>query len=570
MTYLFFARHFTYLRNFESVICALAERGHRVHIAAERDEAFGGREMIDRLTSRYAGVTAGWAPERTDGWHRLAGKLRLTLDYLRYLEPAYESTPRLRARAEERVPRLLLGALRLPLFRGRAGRKRLARLLSAWERAIPCDAGILRYVQNERPDAVLITPLIGVVASPQLDYLYSAQALRIPTALCVWSWDHLSSKALIRTLPDRVFVWNPTQKQEAVDLHDVPPERVVVTGAQCFDQWFDRQPSRDRAAFCGRVGLPDDRPFLLWVCSALFKGSPSEAAFVGEWVRALRQSGHAALREANVLVRPHPSRMKEWENVDLTQWDPGPPEGGPCVQRVALWGGNPVDAEAKADYFDSLYHSAGVAGLNTSAFIEAGVVGRPVYTVLLPEFHENQEGTIHFHYLRTVAGGLLNETRTLDEHVAQLNDLLTGAGPDPARGCRFVEAFVRPQGLARPSTPVFVDAVEELARARAEAVAEPAATVEAAPGVVRLLAAFERGPGHVLMMDARERLEVERSRSAADVKERDRSVRLAAKAEVRAAKARRREERDREKRRVVASRKRHRFTKALRTRLGLG
>jgi hypothetical protein len=324
--YLFFARHFTYLRNFESVLCALAERGHRVHVAAEREEAFGGREMIDRLTRGYPGITAGSAPERADGWYRIATKLRLTLDYLRYLEPAYESTPRLRTRAETRVPRVLLGALRLPMFRGARGRRRLARLLLGWERAIPHDPDIVRYIREARPDAVLITPLIGVVASPQLDYLYSAQALGIPTALCVWSWDHLSSKALIRTLPDRVLVWNPTQRQEAVDLHGVPPDRVVVTGAQCFDQWFDRQPRRDRASFCRRVGLPDDRPFLLWVCSALFRGSPQEASLVRQWIRALRQSSHAALHDVNILIRPHPSRMKEWRDINLGQED-----------RVALW-----------------------------------------------------------------------------------------------------------------------------------------------------------------------------------------------------------------------------------------
>lgn len=560
MKYLFFARHFTYIRNFESVICALAERGHRVHVAAERDEAFGGREMIDRLTGRYPGVTAGWAPERADGWYRLATKLRLTLDYLRYLEPAYESTPRLRARAEERVPMLLLRALGLPVVRGAAARRRVARLLAGWERAIPCDPGIRRYIDEQRPDAVLITPLIGVVASPQLDFLYSAQALGIPTALCVWSWDHLSSKALIRTLPDRVLVWNPTQRQEAIELHNVPADRIVVTGAQCFDHWFDRQPGRDRTSFCRRVGLPDDRPFLLWVCSALFRGSPSEASFVAEWIRALRQSVWPALRDVNVLIRPHPSRMKEWEAMDVTQWE-----------RVAFWGGNPVDADTRADYFDSLFHSAGVVGLNTSAFIEAAVVGRPVYTVLLPEFHENQEGTIHFHYLLTVAAGLLNASRTLDEHASQLNDLLAGREPDPARGRAFVEAFVRPQGLSRASTPVFVDAVEALARARATAPAASPAAVSAMPSVpVRLLAAFERGPGHALMMDARERLEAARSRTVAERKERDRSVRLAAKVEVRAAKARRREQREREKREIVASRKRRNLVKLLRARLGLG
>ena len=535
MKYLFFARHFTYLRNFESVLRSLAERGHQVHIAAERDEEFGGRGMIDLLASEYPGITAGWAPERTDRWYRLATKLRLTLDYLRYLEPAYESTPRLRERAVTRVPKLFLAALRLPVFSGPGGRRRFARVLTAWERAIPRDPEIRTYIEEQRPDAVLITPLIGVVASPQLDYLYSAQALGIPTALCVWSWDHLSSKALIRTLPERVLVWNPTQRQEALDLHNVPAERVIVTGAQCFDQWFDRQPSRDRASFCSRVGLADEGPYLLWVCSALFRGGRDEASFVADWVRALRESAHPALRNVNILIRPHPSRMKDWEGIDLREWD-----------RVAFWGGNPVDTEARADYFDSLYHSAGVAGLNTSAFIEAGIVGRPVYTVLLPEFHESQRGTLHFHYLLDIEGGLLNAATSLDEHAAQLNDLLAGRGPGAAPGCRFIEAFVRPQGLSQPSTPIFVEAIEALARSRAGSPVRNETVVEP-PLSLRMLAAFERGAGRLLMLDERERLEAERSRTRADWEEQDRRTRLAAKAEVRAEKARRFEERQRAK-----------------------
>jgi hypothetical protein len=93
---------------------------------------------------------------------------------------------------------------------------------------------------------------------------------------------------------------------------------------------------------------------------------------------------------------------------------------------------------------------------------------------------------------------------------------------------------------------------------------------EVPPLPVRWLAAFERGAGHMMMMDAREQLEARRSRSAADIKERDRTVRLAAKADVRAAKARRRDERERDKRRVVTTRKRRKLTKMLRARLGLG
>ena len=65
---------------------------------------------------------------------------------------------------------------------------------------------------------MLLTPLIDL-GSSQIDYLRAARELGVPTALCVWSWDHLSSKALIRECPERVFVWNETQKREAVELH---------------------------------------------------------------------------------------------------------------------------------------------------------------------------------------------------------------------------------------------------------------------------------------------------------------------------------------------------------------
>ncbi len=104
-----------------------------------------------------------------------------------------------------------------------------------------------------------MTPLI-YLGSSQFEVLRSALAQGIRTVYAVGSWDHLSSKALIRDMPQRVFVWNDTQKDEAVRLHGVPPERVVVTGAQCYDQWFGRQPVRSREAFCARVGLPPDRP----------------------------------------------------------------------------------------------------------------------------------------------------------------------------------------------------------------------------------------------------------------------------------------------------------------------
>jgi hypothetical protein len=379
----------------------------------------------------------------------------MTIDYLRYLDPAYAGAQKLRARARERVPRIGLWLVAAAGAHTPAGRAIIRTVLQAYERAIPRSAVLDVFLRAQQPDVVLFTPLIGVVASPQLDALQSARALGYPTALCVWSWDHLSSKAILRTIPDRVFVWNDTQRDEAIALHGVPADRVVVTGAQCFDQWFDRRPSMDHDAFCRRVGLPPVRPFLLYVCSALFQGSASEALFVQRWIRALRGSGLQPLASTPILVRPHPSRVKEWAEVDLSA------EGD-----VVLWGRNPVDADARADYFDSLYHSAGVVGLNTSAFLEGAIAGRPIFAPLLPEHHENQEGTIHFHYLLNVNGGLLHTARTLDHHLQQLNTTLQGSDAESERSRRFVASFIRPRGPNVAASPVFASEVEKLAQLR--------------------------------------------------------------------------------------------------------
>ena len=86
-------------------------------------------------------------------------------------------------------------------------------------------------------------------------------------------------------------------------------------------------------------------------------------------------------------------------------------------------------------------------------------------------FAENQEGTFHFRHLLTVGDGFLNTSASLQGHVQQLAALAAGAAP--RRNRAFVERFVRPHGLGTAATPVFVNAVEELATRPASAPARP-------------------------------------------------------------------------------------------------
>ena len=451
MRLLFSMRHLGSLRMYDSVLRQLAAAGHEIEIVARRRDVPGTASAPEGTLADVPQIRWIWEEVHVGVWTALASIVRIWLDYLRYSTPKYASVPRQRRLVGERVPSSLRTFTDWPLVRSAAGRGMLIAALRAVERVLPREESLDRLIRERQPDVLLLTPVIRL-GSSQIEMVRSGRALGVRTGLCIASWDHLSSKARIAEIPDRVFVWNDTQKQEAVDLHGVPADRVTVTGAQCYDQWFNRRPARDRQAFCAAVGLPADRPFLLYACSTLTPEAPYEAIFVRRWIDEIRASQDPVLRSASILIRPHPQRLAEWKDVDLS----GLPD-------VTLYGSHPLDDRSKEDYFDSLYHSAAVVGLLTSVFLEASILGKPMHTIVLPEFVDRQSSLFHFSYLFSVGGGLVRSATTFDEHRAQIAESLHQP-ETPGRHARFVEAFIRPHGLSRPATEAFVAGVEDFSR----------------------------------------------------------------------------------------------------------
>ncbi len=452
---LFVMLHAGFVRNYDAALRQLARQGHTIHIVHELDRnKLGENVLLQRLVADCAAVTGSVARRREPGvWTVVVRSLRTFLDFLRYLDPRYAQADRLRDRVEKLVPRSFLRIAGFARLFGQPGVRALRRLTKVLERTVPSSTAIGAFLDAEQPDLILLTPLVDV-GSDQPDYVRAARERGIPSALCVASWDNLTNKGLMRVVPDRVFVWNDAQKQEAVSFHDVPAERVTVTGAQIFDSWFEWQPRRDREAFGVRTGLPTDVPGILYLGSSYFI-APNEAEFAQRWIAAIRASTSSRLSQAPILVRPHPNNTVQWLKSDVARLD-----------RVAVWppfGADPFDPEFKDDFFDSLYHCAVVVGVNTSALIEAAIVGRPVCTVTVQEFAHSQAGTLHFQHLADPDAGLLRVAPTLDAHLRDLEEALTDASAMVARSRAFVGRFVRPHGLDQPATPRLVREIERLA-----------------------------------------------------------------------------------------------------------
>ena len=340
MRILLVARGPAYLPNFRPVLRALAERGHelRVCFETETERASGQLALVDDVARDHPGVSRGAAPQRRGRWRLTANHLRRGLDYLRYRHPSYEGSPQFRARARARAPVLAQRLIGSSLLLRPRAHSLLSALYRRLEAALPIPTKTYRFLEAERPDVVVVTPLVSLGGS-QSDFVRAARRMGIPTAGWIYSWDNLTSKGVIHELPDRVVVWNDAQRRELEQLHRVPAERIEVTGAQAWDHWFDWEPSTTREEFASAPGSTPSGP----TCSTSAPragGIGVETPIVERWIAAMRASGRERLESVGVLIRPHPYTSAQWDEFAL--------EGDGTVSVFPRGGRQPVTDDARS------------------------------------------------------------------------------------------------------------------------------------------------------------------------------------------------------------------------------
>lgn len=442
-----------YLRFYDTAFAELVRRGHRLVLIGPRN---GEQKLTEALRDgRSVELRARPAPAAPE-IASAARLLRLARDTARFLSPELASADASRERALRRLAwafsRASRGDDRLAtLDLTLTGREEatLNRTFETLERLLPPDEALCSLLRDARVDVVAEISRISL-GGEQAELVKAARSVGVPSAVLVYSWDNLTNKGLLHVAPDRLFVWNDVQVEEAVRLHGVRHESIAAVGAPRFDSFFERRPSVPRAELLHEHGLDPASPTILYLGSSGFV-APREPEFVLRWIAALRQAP-PPLAGANVLVRPHPGTIGEgaWDSVAGV---------GVAVAAAEHRG-------REQDLLDQLTAADAAVGLNTSAEIEAAIVDRPVLTVRAgTEVAPGQGGSIHFGHLLQQNDGFVEVADDLDEHVLQL---AAAIADDPLAAARraFVEAFVRPCGRDRPVGPILADAIERLARAR--------------------------------------------------------------------------------------------------------
>ncbi|GMV32860.1 MAG: hypothetical protein DCC59_00095 [Chloroflexi bacterium] len=341
-------------------------------------------------------------------------------------------------------------SLKNPIFR---------KTLRLIEKMIPVAPEIRQHVKTLQPDVLVALPLISG-DSRESEYVQAAGALGIPTVFSMFSWDNISAKGTFHSRPDRHIVWNRPLAEELSRLHNIPSERIHITGAPRFHRLIGNTNGfiLPREEFCRNAGFEPAQKYILYVGSTYLldsnvQKSLSEDALILNIADALTHNPQT--RDVRILVRPHPVNtriipaLKDAARPNVTVF-PSPGE-------------LPDTDEKRRMFYNSIYHSLAVVGVNTTAFLEASALDRPCITIISKEYGETQQ-LVHFHHLEE--GGFLEKANHAEDVARIAANVLAGADRLAPQRREFVRNFIEPLEPGRSAVEVYADLVEQFGSKR--------------------------------------------------------------------------------------------------------
>lgn len=435
-------KHYYY---YDRVMRFLHAAGHEVRIVCpvdfSEDGNKSGRALV-RLLKEEPGILLEDAIQPLHKEAYWVGLLRNLQDYAIFVRPEHPTPYLAPIWIGKELSAKMLRRLEFPVIRAFIRSKTARYLFAFLESRIQPDARIVEWLKAFQPQVIFASPYV-FREDTEMEYTKAAQSLNIPVAASLLSWDNLTSKGTYHVKPDQLFVWNQSLVDEAVQIHDFEPRKVFVTGAPVYDPWFDLSPSTDRASFCTRLGLDPAKPYVLYLCSSK-SISDRETDLIRMLIAQLAVVDEAS-RPA-LIVRPHPFKDMESEGLE-NDWVKVFPKGG---QR-------PDTDDARSTYYDSLFYSAAVIGINTTGFLETAILDKPCLTLVTSITRAGQEMRAHFKHL--MDAGYIEVANEFPELVAKALENVSGVDVLRENRVKFVQDFIRPHGLDVSASKVMAGAI---------------------------------------------------------------------------------------------------------------
>lgn len=453
MKILFVGRSVYHYSYYDSIIRALYARGYEITLLFDEEWSKGApRLALDQALQDMPNLHTGWGLRRQQERVKIFARRELltALSYvLRHNQSSFyleRWINYLTPSSQIRIRRLLeCGWWRRQLI----ARSMIYRLRYHERRAKPTKE-VLSHIKNLNPDIVIVSPA-NMRFAEETEYLKAAKKRGIPTVVSALSWDNLTTKGLFHARPDHILVWNEAQAHEARSIHRFSKRNIHICGAPFFDKWLDAAAyEQPREAICAEVGIDPSKPYVLYL------GSSSNITKNENWVvrkvaRSLQEEPLPELKSLQVVVRPHPANAEIFQKIKKDY-------------EVIVWpkhGELPESKESAQKFYNLVQHSVAVMGVNTSAMVDAVIMGKKVYCLLLDEYRKTQQDALHFKTLRdSGAFTIISDIPYIRE--ALIRDLKNPASSHEFNA-DFIKRYIRPKGVKISAGEICARAIVKIA-----------------------------------------------------------------------------------------------------------
>jgi len=293
---------------------------------------------------------------------------------------------------------------------------------------VSLDPGAAKILKKYKPDLVLLP---DVVFLPDPIFARTAKRMGFYTVAMARSWDNLTSKGVIQTLPNKLVVYTDRMVEEAVSIVGMSRKDIFMSGPPQFDPHFKKS-ERSRKEFLKSVGVESSKRIIL--CAPFWdKYTGSAAAIINELAGAIEDGRLPG--DAHLLVRYRPGTplIKE-----------GALQGSPNITvtypQAKIFSGSgrysPMDDTewSKEDVdllVDSVRFSDVVINTVSTLSIDAMVFDKPVINVRFdadpntpPEHSVNVMLPNHDHFKAIEASGGVKLVYSMAEMIGAINAYL--------------------------------------------------------------------------------------------------------------------------------------------------
>lgn len=221
----------------------------------------------------------------------------------------------------------------------------------------------LDILKTWKPDLIIATSLMFYHSGEDILYALAANSLNIPLWGIAPTWDCLTNKSFTWPMPDLMFCWNESHKNQLVEYHNMVSDKIKVIGAYKFESFLEPYALMRKDKFHAKYEFSEKEKTLLYVCS-----SPTVYGDESDFIYQL-----AKVTGKQILIQLHPDKVK---NINLKE-----------TQQIKF---------SVTDSRDNYHYCEEVWGINTSAFLEAGLLGKPIKVITLPIDGFGQQDSIHF------------------------------------------------------------------------------------------------------------------------------------------------------------------------------